>query len=116
MGRQHLRDGVDPRGRPIKVLYIRQQKTGVALAIPMLHPLQAALDLVPADRVTFLVTRNGRPYNADHFTRTFRAWVRQAGLPPECTPYGLRKAVCRRLAEGGSNRQRDRGDQRTHDA
>jgi integrase len=102
MGKQHLRDGVDAHSRPIKVLHIRQQKTGAALAIPVLPLLQAALDLVPADRLTFLVTRNGRPYNADHFTKTFRAWVRQAGLPPECTPHGLRKAACRRLAEGGA--------------
>jgi integrase len=101
MGKQHMRDGIDAHGRPIKVLHIRQQKTGVPLELPVLPPLQAALDLVPADRLTFLVNRNGRPYNADHFTKIFRAWVREAGLPPECTPHGLRKAACRRWAEVG---------------
>jgi integrase len=93
MGRQHIRDGV---------LTVRQEKTRATLAIPIISTLQAVLDMVPADRLTFLVTRNGRPYNADHFTKTFRAWVRQAGLPPECTPHGLRKAACRRLAEAGA--------------
>jgi integrase len=93
MGRQHIRDGV---------LTVRQEKTRVTLAIPVLPRLQAALDLVPAGQLTFLVTRDGRPFTADHFTKTFRAWVRQAGLSPECTPHGLRKAACRRLAEGGA--------------
>jgi integrase len=93
MGRQHLRSGV---------LLVKQQKTGMVLKIPVLPELQAALDLVPTDRLAFLMNRSGRPYNADHFTKLFREWVREAGLPSACTPHGLRKAACRRLAEGGA--------------
>ena len=92
MGRQHVRNGV---------LTVRQDKTGVTLAIPVHADLQAILDATPSEHMTFLVTRSGRPFGGSTFSEQFRAWCDAAGLPKACSVHGLRKAACRRLAEAG---------------
>jgi integrase len=92
MGRQHVRDGV---------LTVKQQKTGAALAIPVHPHLQAVLDAMPSEHLTFLVTATGKPYGGNAFSEQFRNWCDAAGLPTRCKPHGLRKAACRRLAEAG---------------
>jgi len=90
MGRQHIKDGV---------LTVKQQKTGVTLAIPVLPDLQAVLDATPSQHLTFLVTATGKPYGGNAFSEQFRNWCDAAGLPKRCKPHGLRKAACRRFAE-----------------
>jgi integrase len=92
MGRQHIRDGV---------LTVKQQKTGVALAIPVAPELRTTLDATPSEHLTFLVTATGKPYGGNAFSEQFRNWCDAAGLPTHCKPHGLRKAACRRLAEHG---------------
>jgi integrase len=97
LGPQHIRHGK---------LYVRQKKTGMAkadevLEIPI-HPALAEI-ITASDCVgisTFLVTVQGRPFTAAGFGNLFRMWCREAGVP-ECSPHGLRKAACRRLAEIG---------------
>jgi integrase len=92
MGRQHVKDGF---------MRVVQQKTSVALEIPM-HPVLAEiLAAHPVGTMTFLTTATGRPFSAQGFTAWFRAMVRGAGLPPGLSAHGLRKAMCRRLAEAG---------------
>jgi integrase len=90
MGRQHIKHGV---------LKVKQQKTGVELAIPVLPQLQTVLDATPSEHLTFLVTEHGKPYGGNYFTETFREWCDAAGLPTRCKVHGLRKAMCRKLAE-----------------
>jgi integrase len=92
MGRQHIKDGV---------ITVKQQKTGVTLAIPVHPELRAVLDATPASHLTFLVTATGKPYGGNAFSEQFRNWCDAAGLPKRCKPHGLRKAACRRLAEHG---------------
>jgi integrase len=92
MGRQHIRDGV---------LTLKQQKTGITLAIPVHPHLQAVLDATPSAHLTFLVTATGKPYGGNAFSEQFRNWCNAAALPKRCTAHGLRKAACRRLAEHG---------------
>jgi integrase len=92
MGRQHIRDGV---------LTVKQQKTGITLAIPVHPQLRTILDATPSEHLTFLVTATGKPYGGNHFSESFREWCDAAGLPKRCTAHGLRKAACRRLAEAG---------------
>jgi integrase len=92
MGRQHIKDGV---------LTVKQQKTGVTLAIPVHAHLRAVLDATPSEHLTFLVTATGKPYGGNAFSEQFRKWCDAAGLPTRCKPHGLRKAACRRLAEAG---------------
>src|SRR5262249_1661669 len=56
LGRQHLRDGL---------LQVRQSKTGATLAIPLHPELKPVLDATPAEHLTFLVTKAGKPFHAD---------------------------------------------------
>jgi integrase len=59
MGRQHLRPG--------GLIWVKQQKTGAELEIPI-HPLlQQAIDGCPAENLTFLLTKHSKPYTANGF-------------------------------------------------
>ena len=91
MGRQHIREGV---------LTVRQQKTGVTLAIPVHSDLKAIIDATPSS-LTFLIGKRGKPFNPTAFSNWFRKQCNAAGLPRACSAHGLRKAACRRLAEAG---------------
>jgi integrase len=91
LGPQHVRGGV---------LSVRQQKTGKTLAIPVSPALAAALDASPSKHLTFLVTEDGKPFEAMAFTKWFRRCCDAAGLSGY-SAHGLRKAACRRLAEAG---------------
>jgi len=92
MGCQHIRDGV---------LHVRQQKTGVTLSIPIHSRLRAVLDATQPHNMTFLTTREGKPFTAAGFTNWFHECCNDAGLPKGLSAHGLRKAACRRLAEAG---------------
>jgi integrase len=92
MGRQHIRNGA---------IEVKQQKTGTPLAIPIHPDLQIALDAMPSNHLTFLITGAGRPFTAPGFTNWFREACNAAGLPKGTSAHGLRKAACRRLAEAG---------------
>jgi len=96
MGRQHLQSGPDG-----PTLAIRQQKTGTTIEIPVLSELQAALDKLPADQLTFLVTEGGKAFTAAGFGNWFREMCTQAGLPKGYNTHGLRKAGATRLADAG---------------
>jgi integrase len=91
MGRQHIRDGV---------LHIRQQKTGIELAIPVHAILAANIADTPSDHLTLLTTQTGKPFSAAGFGNWFRDRCNEAGLA-DCSAHGLRKAAARRLAEAG---------------
>lgn len=94
MGRQHVRDGL---------LTIIQQKTGQEVSIPVHPVLAAAIEAVPRDNLTYLTTAQGKPFTPPGFTNWFRDMVQEVkGLPSGgLSPHGLRKAICRRLAEAG---------------
>jgi integrase len=92
LGPQHIRNGV---------IAVRQAKTGAALAIPVHPELQAILAATPTGHLTLLVTKTGKSYGANDFSEQFRKWCNDAGLPPECTFHGLRKAALTRLADAG---------------
>jgi integrase len=91
MGRQHIRDGV---------LHVRQQKTGVDLAIPVHPHLATIITETPVDHLTFLTTQFGQAFKANGFGNWFRQQCDAAGLK-HCSAHGLRKAAARRLAEAG---------------
>jgi integrase len=92
MGKQH---------RKLGKIAVTQQKTGTSLKIPEHPALTESLDLVPKDRLTFLVTSRGAPFTAGGFGMHFAKLCREAGIPPGYSFHGLRKACCRRLAEAG---------------
>jgi integrase len=91
MGAQHIRNGA---------LHVKQEKTGAELVIPVHPTLAAIIAAVPRDRMTFVTTRQGKPYLGSTFSRWFRHRCDEAGLP-QCSAHGLRKAAARRLAEAG---------------
>jgi len=91
MGRQHVKDGF---------LFLRQQKTGTALAIPVIPALNEVLAAHPAKNLTFLVTHTNEPFSPTGFSNWFGRICAAAGLPG-LSAHGLRKAMCRRLAEAG---------------
>ena len=90
MGRQHIRNGA---------LTIQQQKTGEEVVMTVLPDLQAAIDALPKNQLTFLLTGQGKPFTPAGFTNWFHECVVEAGLPAGLSSHGLRKAMCRRLAE-----------------
>jgi integrase len=91
MGPQHIRNGV---------LHVRQQKTGIELAIPVHPTLAAVIAETSTYHLTFLTNQFGRPFTAGYFGQWFREQCDMAGLR-HCSAHGLRKAAARRLAEAG---------------
>jgi integrase len=95
MGRQHVRNGV---------LALNRQKTGVPFEVPVMQPLQDAINAMPAAGVNlpFLMTMHGKPFTAAGFGNWFREMCNEAGLPKRCTSHGLRKAAATYLADRGA--------------
>ena len=80
---------------------IKQNKTGAAVAVPIVPELRTALDLCPRDHLTFIAQADGRPLGAESLGTEFKGWLRRAGLLEKISLHGLRKAAARRLAEAG---------------
>src|SRR5262249_3717805 len=93
MGAQHIRNGC---------IYVRQQKTGTELLIPISSELATVFAVTPAT-LTFLTTERGTPFDPNDFGRWFRRQCDAAGLPKHCVPHGLRHAAASRLAEAGAS-------------
>jgi integrase len=97
LGRGNVKDGR---------LDYRRQKTrknpkGILVNIPVHPALAEVLELVPAHAFTFLQTAHGKARTASGLGTRMREWCDAAGLPL-CSSHGLRKAICRRLAEAGA--------------
>jgi integrase len=93
MGRQHIRGDA---------IWVKQQKTGVELTIPIHADLKPLLDALPRTALTFLTSpHKGTPLGKGYYDHLFRAWVREAGLRAHCTSHGLRRLAMKRLAECG---------------
>lgn len=94
LGRGNIRDG--------RIVY-RRRKTkknpeGFEVNIPM-HPyLAETLTHIAADAFTFLQTETGKPRTSAGLGSSMRKWCDKAALP-NCSSHGLRKAICRRIAE-----------------
>jgi len=100
---------------PYKVtheLALGQQKTdedvGGLLILPQ---LQAAIDAMPSDNLTFIVAKDGKPLTKESFGNWFHECCLEAGLTPEVcdasgrpkglASHGLRKRMAQRLAHLG---------------
>ena len=68
MGRQHIRNGE---------LHVTQQKTGVALILPVHPELQAIIEATTGTHLNFLVTKSGKPYNGKDFSEGLPGMVRR---------------------------------------
>ncbi len=97
LGRGNVRNG--------RIEY-RRQKTrknpdGIAVSIPIHPELGAVLESLPIDPFTVLQTKQGKATTANGIGTKMRQWCDTANLP-NCALHGLRKAICRRLAEAGA--------------
>ena len=105
LGRQY-ESIVTHKGRRIRMIKVRQQKTGKWVSIPMHPDLAAAIDAMPAvvtpvKCLHYLITERGRPMAKKTLGNKMAAWCTAIGLDKECRSHGLRKACARRLAEVG---------------
>lgn len=96
LGRQHVEGAI---------IKIRQQKTDAVVEILILPPLAEAIETVPKDQLTFLLTAKGKPFTPGGFYNWFSACAREAGISDGPGPHGLRKAIARRLAEARATSQ-----------
>jgi integrase len=85
------------------MIAVVQQKTGVALSIPIHPELVEALKACPANGLNLIGDEAGRPINHAQLLRLMKRAAKDAGLPAQCLPHGLRKAQMRRLAEHGAS-------------
>jgi integrase len=85
------------------VVVVTQGKTGGRLALPVHPALAAELAVASRNAETILATQWGKPFSVNGFYNWFADAAKDAGLPKGCSPHGLRKAACRRLAEAGAS-------------
>ena len=80
-------------------IVLAQSKTGNPASVPISSALAKSLAAIPTAQSLFLVDAKGRPFTASMFSHLMSAAIDAARLPDKCTPHGLRKAACRRLAD-----------------
>jgi integrase len=95
--RMRLQDITDGR------INIVQQKTGTALSIPIHADLADALRAYPTRGMHLIGDQHGRAIARATLTAFMTRAASAAGLPRNCLPHGLRKALMRRLAEHGAS-------------
>jgi len=79
--------------------YIRTQKTGQAVILPILTSLSHIIEASPVGKTTYLAQINGEPWNVFSFGNWFHDACRAAGVPGSA--HGLRKLAATRLWEAG---------------
>lgn len=78
-----------------------QEKTGVALDIPVHRELRTALEAWPRRHIMVLTTNYNEPFTVAGYGNWMADAIAEAGLPDRCVLHGLRKAAARRLADAG---------------
>jgi len=93
---------------PVNGVFVGEAvKTESEFELPVMPPLQAAIDAMPEGSTSpdcLLINDYGRPFTAAGFGNKMREWCDAAGLP-ECTAHGLRKAATIRAANLGVSQQ-----------
>lgn len=84
-------------------IHVIQEKTNQELYLALHPALIRAIKAGPANGLSILGDRHGRPLKATaRLSNLIQRAAKEAGLPPICRAHGLRKAALRRLAEHGS--------------
>jgi integrase len=91
LGRQHHRDGI---------AMIKTEKTGTAVALPILPVLAKTLAAGPCGDLTFIAGASGRPFTKESFGNEFREACRTAGVAGSA--HGVRKIAATRAANAGA--------------
>lgn len=91
---------------------IRQSKTGAVLILPVIQELADDLAAFPPKGDHLIHRRDGKPYTRSAITHLIKGAMRSIVsdddekrqlLPDDLNLHGLRKAMCRRLAEAGAS-------------
>jgi len=91
LGRQHRQGNKH-------VISIKKSGETINAIIPVHPTLEAHL---PKTGLTYIVTERGVGRSEKAFTNWIINAAKEAGLPPHSSPHGLRKAMCKRLADAG---------------
>ena len=81
-------------------IQLDQSKTSTAVDVPIVQPLQEALEAGPLGEVYLLETKDGDPFTPKGFYGLMKKACVKARLP-HCAPHGLRKSAARRCREAG---------------
>ena len=92
LGRQHLKGGM---------IYLKAEKTGVALNIPVVPELAAILDVGPTGDLAFIASVKGQPMTKESFGTWFRKVCNVAGVSGSA--HGLRKECATHAANEGAS-------------
>lgn len=95
--KMHRRDIVDGE------IHLTQTKTGAELQIPIHSELRKAMKAYPTKGLSLFGDERGKPVQRNSLTTFMRKAIADAGLDPRCVTHGLRKALSRRMAEGGAS-------------
>ena len=71
-------------------------------AIPIEPPLRASIDATPTGHLVFLTTAYGKPHSVKGFGNWFKKRCREAGVDPDLSSHGVRKAGATRGADDGA--------------
>lgn len=80
---------------------VKANKTGKDVDMRLFDELREAIEAMPHVGETFIETEFGKPFSTAGLGNWFRERCNEAGLP-HCSLHGLRKALARRMAEGGA--------------
>lgn len=103
---QRVGDAVKMHRRDIVAgkIQLTQEKTDAELSLPIHPELTRAMKAMPAQTLSlFAGKRGGAVKQGQDLSKVIRDAVKAAGLPDRCKAHGLRKALSRRLAEGGAS-------------
>jgi integrase len=101
-GPSNIHRGADGRQWLTYVQNKNKLRKPVTVTLPVADELRRIIAATPVvGTKTFLVNANGSPFaHGASFGNWMRAQTKSAGLD-ECSPHGLRKAICRRLVRLG---------------
>ncbi len=88
---------------PQKGRHLKPEEGPKILYLPLHPALRQRLADLPRDAPTFILTDDAKPMSKVGFSTWFTESARDAGLPHNSSPHGLRKAASRRLAEAGAS-------------
>lgn len=80
-------------------LQLVQQKTGLALTIPIHRDLKTLLDTAPKTDFGILQRPDGKPWEPNSLRKAIKAWAK--GYGQDVVPHGLRKNAVNALLEAG---------------
>jgi len=95
----------DIRGGAVRLVQQKGDRKGKErkeMVIPIHPALDRAIKAGPTKGIYLIGDKAGRPIKRKALTDLIKRAAKGAGLPPDCVPHGLRKALQRKLAEHGA--------------